>query len=76
MHVEYSLRHGQCPLWLYKYFRNSLANCSFEGWGYSLFSIEYVLLHIFTTISIAFLIISRKFCELFSQTFWFFAKIA
>ena len=60
MHVEFSLRHGHFPVRLYKYFRNSLANCSFEGWGYSLFSIEYVLLHIFTTISKAFLIISGK----------------
>ena len=76
MHVEYSLRHGRWTVWLYKYFRNSLANCSFEGGGYSLFSIEYVLLHIFTTISKSFLIISGKFCEILSQTFWVFVKSA
>jgi len=42
-------------------FRNCLANCSFEGWGYSLFCIEYVLLH--------FLQLNLKYYLLFQEKF-------
>jgi len=42
---------------LYRYLRNCLANCSIEECGYSLFSTEYVLLHVFISISTTFLII-------------------
>jgi len=47
MHDEYYLRQGRWPIWLYTYLRNCLAKYIFDGWGYSLFSIEYVLLQFF-----------------------------
>jgi len=60
MHDEYYLRHGRCPIWLYTYLRNCLAKYIFDGWGYNLFSIEYVLLQLFTTMSTTFLSFQGK----------------
>ena len=39
-HVEYSLRCGQCPVRLYRYFRIFLANCCIEGCRYSVFQLS------------------------------------
>jgi len=60
MHDEYYLRQGRWPIWLYTYLRNCLAKYIFDGWGYSLFSIEYVLLQLFTTMSTTFLSFQGK----------------